>query len=135
MMRRETQQHQTAISDEEIIAALMGHASIQAAAASLGMSARAVYDRMGTRDFKAAYSAARGDVIRQAVSDLTGNLSAAVQTITDIMRDTAAAPAVRLQAAKMLMDNAGRFTDRLQAAETDTAKYAEPAFSMDMSKW
>lgn len=127
--------NQTATSDEEIIAALMANGSIQQAAAALQLAPRTIYDRMGTRDFKAAYNAAKGDLIRQAVLNLNRNVSAAVETMQEIMNDSENPPAVRLQAAKMILENAGKFADRLADSDTATANFAEPAFSLDLNKW
>ena len=42
-----------AISDEQLIAALLANGTIKAAAAAVGLSERAVYDRMNDGDFKA----------------------------------------------------------------------------------
>ena len=127
--------NQTATSDEEIIAALMANGSIQQAAEALQIAPRTIYDRMGTRDFKAAYNAAKGDLIRQAVLTLNRNVSAAVETIRGIMTDTENPPAVRLQAAKMVLENAGKFADRLADTDAATANFAEPALSFDINKW
>lgn len=128
-------QNQNATSDEEIIAALMNSATIQQAAEALKMAPRTIYDRMGTRDFRAAYSAAKSDLIRQATLTLNRNVSAAVGTITAVMNDAENPAAIRLQAAKMILENAGKFADRLSAADRYTAEQAEPAMSFDMSKW
>lgn len=122
-----------AVTDEEIIAALMAHSSIQSAAHALDLSPRTIYDRMGTREFKAAYSATKGDILRQAVANLNASIAEAIQTARDIMTDQKAAPAVRLQAVKLIMDNAGRFADRLAKSDTATAEYA--ANPLDLSKW
>ena len=128
-------QNQTATSDEEIIAALMGNATIQQAAKALQMAPRTIYDRMGTREFRAAYSAAKSDLIRQATQTLQCSVSAAVATITGIMNDAETPAATRLQAAKLILENAGKFADRLSEADRYTAEQAEPALSFDMSKW
>ena len=127
--------NQNATSDEEIIAALMSSANIQQAAEALKMAPRTIYDRMGKREFRAAYSAAKSDLIRQATQTLQRNLTAAVETIARIMHDEENPAQVRLQAAKMILENAGKFADRLSAADRYTAEQAEPAMSFDLSKW
>lgn len=128
--------NQSAISDEQIVAALLNSGSIQQAAEALQMAPRTIYDRMGTRDFRAVYSAARSDIIRQAVLTLNRNVSAAVNTITEIMNDSEnTAAATRLQAAKLLLENASKFADRLEAEDSHTANMAESPFDFDMSKW
>ena len=127
--------NRTAISDEEIIAALMGSSSIAEAAAAAGISQRAIYDRMGTRDFKAAYSAAKSDIVRQAVVSMNRSLSAAVDVVTEIMNNKEAPAGNRLQAARMIIENAGKFADRMEAADARTGELAENAFTFDPAKW
>lgn len=127
--------NQTAISDEQIIAALLSSGSISEAAAQTGLSARAIYDRMGYREFKAAYSAAKADIVRQAVLSLNRNLSAAVDVVMEIMSDEENPAATRLQAAKMIIENAGKFADRLSAADKYTADQAQSPLDMDINKW
>lgn len=127
--------NQTAVSDEEIIAALLQSGSIAQAAELTGIGQRTIYDRMGTRDFKAAYSAAKSDIVRAAVLTLNRSLSAAVEVVTGIMNDENNPAGTRLQAAKMIIENAAKFSDRLAAEDKATAEWAEPALSFDSSKW
>lgn len=127
--------NQTAVSDEEIIAALLQSGSIAQAAELTGIGQRTIYDRMGTRDFKAAYSAAKSDIVRAAVLSLNRSLAAAVEVVTGIMNDEGNSAGTRLQAAKMIIENAAKFSDRLAAEDKATAEWAEPALSFDMSKW
>lgn len=127
--------NKTAVSDEEIIAALLNSGSIAQAAKITGIAPRTMYDRMGTRDFKAAYSAAKSDLIRAAVLTMNRSLSAAVEVVTDIMNDDKNNAGTRLQAAKLLIENAAKFSDRLSADDKTTADFAEPAFSFDPDKW
>lgn len=112
---------QSTVSNEKIIAALLNSRSLAQAADATGISPRTLYDRMNTSSFKAAYSAAKSDLIRNAVADLNEQLTDAVETIADIMNDVDISPSTRLQAAKLLLDNAGRFADRLAAADNETA--------------
>ena len=127
--------NQTAVSDEEIIAALLQSGSIAQAAELTGIGQRTIYDRMGTRDFKAAYSAAKSDIVRAAVLTMNRSLSAAVEVVTGIMNDENNNAGTRLQAAKMIIENAAKFSDRIAAEDKATAEWAEPALSFDMSKW
>ena len=130
-----TRKNQTAVSDEEIIAALLQSGSIAQAAELTGIAQRTIYDRMGTRDFKAAYSAAKSDIVRAAVLTMNRSLSAAVEVVTGIMNDENNNAGTRLQAAKMIIENAAKFSDRIAAEDKATAEWAEPALSFDMSKW
>ena len=113
----------TAVSDEEIIVALLNSGSIVQAAEQTGIATRTLYNRMNSRDFKAAYSAARSDIVRAATLDMNKALSEAVRVITDIMKDDKASAGTRLQAAKLLIENAAKFADRLAAADQQTATH------------
>jgi hypothetical protein len=115
-----------AVSDEEIIAALLDSGTVKEAAAKTGLTARTIYDRMSKDEFQAAYSSAKADIVRQAVFSINGKLSAAIDAVADIMNDTSINAAVRLQAAQTILNNAGKFSDRLNADESRTAKYTNP---------
>lgn len=112
-----TKQKQPAISDEEIIAALFSSGTIKEAAAKIGLSDRAIYERMRAGDFQALYKAAKADLIRGAVISINRQLQAAIDTVIEIMQDQEANPAIRLQAAQTILNNAGKFSQRLQDTE------------------
>ena len=124
-------QNETAVPDEQIIAALISNNSIQAAAEACGISARAIYDRMGYRDFKAMYSAARADIIRAAVMNMNSRLTEATETIFNIMNDTGNPPATRLAAARVMLDNAAKFMDRLALADAIAGNYHNSPYNFD----
>lgn len=130
-----TKRNNTAVSDEEIIAALLNSGSIAQAAQLTGIAPRTIYDRMGNREFKAAYSAAKADIVRQAVLTLSRNLAAAVDVVMDVMNDDSTNPAIRLQAAKMIIDGAAKFTDRLAKADEYTAEKAGNPLDCDPARW
>lgn len=109
---------QTAVTDEEIIAALLASGTIAEAASRVGLSTRAVYDRMATRDFKALYHGAKTDVIRGAVLKINQKLTEAIDTVAELMSDKEVNPAIRLQAAQTLITNAAKFSERLQHEES-----------------
>lgn len=123
--------NETAVPDEQIIAALISNNSIQAAAEACGISARAIYDRMGYRDFKAMYSAARADIIRAAVMNMNSRLTEATETIFNIMNDTGNPPATRLAAARVMLDNAAKFMDRLALADAIAGNYHNSPYNFD----
>ncbi|MBQ1388628.1 MAG: helix-turn-helix domain-containing protein [Clostridia bacterium] len=85
-----------AVSNEEIIAALLQHGTIKDAAAAAGTTPRTIYDRMNDREFRAEYMEAKNDIIRKAVFTINEKLSAAIDTIADIMTDADNNPAIRL---------------------------------------
>ncbi|MBQ2152514.1 MAG: hypothetical protein II440_03625 [Clostridia bacterium] len=115
----------TAISNEEIIAALISSGTITQAAAQLNISTRTIYDRMTQKDFKAAYSAAKSDILRKAVLKLNTRLNEAIDTVSTIMNDKEVNAAVRLQAAQTLINTADKFTQRLQAEEINIENYSK----------
>jgi len=114
------------ISNEAIIAALLQHGTIKDAAAAAGISPRAIYGKFrNDKDFRAEYMEAKAGIIRQAVISLNGKLSAAIDTISDIMADTSANPATRLQAAQTILNTAAKFAERLGEAEKQSREEAQ----------
>lgn len=108
---------QTAITDEEIIAALMTSSTIAETASKVGLSTRAVYDRMASKDFKALYHGAKTDIVRGAVFKINSKLTEAIETVSELMTDKEVNPAIRLQAAQTIITNAAKFSERLQGEE------------------
>ena len=108
---------QTAITDEEIISALIASGTIAEAASKVGLSARAIYDRMACKDFKALYHGAKTDIVRGAVFTINSKLTEAIETVSEIMTDKEVNPAIRLQAAQTIITNAAKFSERLQGEE------------------
>lgn len=107
-----------AISDEQLIAALLNSGTIKDAAGAVGISERALYDRMSKGEFQALYKAAKADLIRAAVLNLNRQLQAAIDTVVEVMQNPDNNPAIRLQAAQTILNNAGKFAQRLQVDET-----------------
>lgn len=107
-----------AISDEQIIAALLDHGTIRAAAQAAGISERTLYDRMNKGEFQALYKSAKTDLVRAAVLNINRQLQAAIDTVVEVMQDPDNNAAVRLQAAQTILNNAGKFAQRLQLDET-----------------
>lgn len=108
---------QKAVSDEQIITALLSNGTIKAAAAAIGISERSIYDRMNNGEFIALYKSAKTDLIRGAVVNLNNQIQAAVNVVADIMNDSNNNAAVRLQAAQTILNNAGKFSQRLANEE------------------
>lgn len=73
---------------------------------------------MNTGEFQAQYKAAKADLIRTAVLNINKNLQAAINTVIEVMQDPENNAAVRLQAAQTILNNAGKFSQRLQTEET-----------------
>lgn len=107
-----------AISDEEIISALLSAGSVKAAATAAGLPVRTLYDRMNGSEFQIMYRSARAEVLRAAVHNLNAHIQEAVNTIADIMSNEEINAATRLQAAQTILTTADKFSKRLQAEET-----------------
>ena len=120
-----------AISDEEIIAALLQSATLKEAAELAGISPRSLYDRMNREDFVAAYQRAKAEHLRAALLSLNGKVEEAIATTTENMQDKKTNPATRLQAAQTILNYAGRMTKQLsqeEAEATRAARIAQDAF-------
>jgi len=120
-----------AISNEEIIAALLQHGTIKDAAAAAGTTPRTIYDRMNDREFRAEYMEAKNDIIRKAVFTINEKLSAAIDAVAEIMTDKDNNPAVRLQAAQTILNNAGKFAERLTHDEYQSRNEGKNPFDFD----
>ncbi len=116
-----------AISDEEIIAALLQSATLKEAAALAGISPRSLYDRMNREDFIAAYQRAKAEHLRAALLSLNGKVEEAIATIAGIMQDEKTNPATRLQAAQTILNHAGRISKQLSQEEAEATRAARIA--------
>lgn len=120
-----------AVSDEQIIAALLQHGTMKEAAAAVGITPRTIYDRMDNREFRAMYMQAKVDIIRKAVFTINEKLAEAIDTVAGIMTDAANNPAVRLQAANVIINNAGKFSERLAQNERESRSEAKNPWAFD----
>lgn len=115
-----------AVSNEQIIAALLQHGTVREAAKAAGTTARTVYDRMQSQDFTAEYSAAKNEVIRKALLSVNDKLGAAIDEVAAIMTDPNVNAAVRLQAAQTIINSATKFSERLDRCEKVQRQQADP---------
>ena len=120
-----------AISNEEIIAALLQHGTIKDAAAAAGTTPRTIYDRMNDREFRAEYMEAKNDIIRKAVFTINEKLSTAIDAVAEIMTDKDNNPAVRLQAAKTILNNAGKIAEGVSNDEYQRRNEGKSPFDFD----
>ena len=119
------------VSDEAIIAALMQASTVKEAAEAAGTTPRTIYTRMQEREFQAAYMDAENDLIRRAVFTVNEKLSAAIDTVTEIMTDPEVNPNTRLQAAQMIINNAEKFADRLARDERQSVSTRKDPFAFE----
>lgn len=107
----------SAASDEEIIAALISFPTVKEAAKSLNISTKTIYNRLNDGEVMAAYQSAKADILRGAVMSFSRKLESALNVVAEIMEDQKANPAVRLQAAQTIINNAPRYFEKLAASE------------------
>lgn len=115
----------SSVSDEEIAAAIIQTGSQRAAAKLLNISEKTIYNRLSNQNFRAVYGNAKNEILRTAVNSLNEKLADAISTTAEIMNDKTAAPQIRLQAARTIMDNAAKFTDTLTKSENIIATQIE----------
>ena len=92
-----------AISNEKIIAALLGSRTIKEAAGELGITEKTLHNRMNNYDFRVMYQTAQADILKDSVKTCHESLTEAVNTVREIMQDRDINPAVRLQAAQTII--------------------------------
>ena len=107
------------VSDEQIISALMTAGTAQKAAEMCGISPRTLYSRMNARSFQELHRAVKADILRKATNELNSRIDDAVNTISEIMLNKEVSSSDRLKAAGMILDNAGKFLDRLNKCEVE----------------
>ena len=110
-----------AISNQQIISALLEHGTINKAASAVGVSPPTIYPRMQEREFKGEYAQTKTDIRRQAVFSFNERLAEAIEVVADIMTDKEIAPCTRLQAAQTIIKNADVFSERLYVDERRAA--------------
>lgn len=120
-----------AVSNEEIIAAILQHGTIKEAAAAAGITPRTIYDRMQNREFRSEYMEAKTGIVRRAVFSINEKLSDAIEAVTDIMKDPENNPAIRLQAAQTILNHAGKFAERLSRDEFNSRAESKGPFDIE----
>ena len=111
------------VKKQRVITALMTAPTVRDAADQAGVSEATVYRWMREDDFHGAYKAALDAATKQAATHLQSMLTAAAQTLHEIMLDTAAAPSARVSAARAVWEIAYRareiddFSERLRKVE------------------
>ena len=91
------------VSDEQIIAALFSCGSNRDAAAALGVSQKALYERLKKPDFKSKLAQAKADILQAATNRAESRLNAAIDTMDEIMRNEENPVSVRLSASDAII--------------------------------
>lgn len=106
-----------AVSNEEIITALLASRTKGDAAKAAGLSETTFYKRLQTPECQMLYADAKAELLRLAVEQIRDKLTIAVDTITNIMQDDSINAAVRLQAAQTLLNALPKYSEALTAAD------------------
>lgn len=101
-----------AVTNEEIIAALLQSPTVKEAAKSCGMDYTVIYDRLKEPAFKEQYQAARQEVIQQAITYVQSVTAAAIKRLHDIMNDPEVAPQIQVNAAESIIRNSLKLTEQ-----------------------
>ena len=117
--------------NDKIIIALLSCGSIEAAARSAKVSKSTIYKRLKEPEFLEAYNYAKADATREAYNELSRNLADAVRVIVSIMNDTTQKASTRLHAAGLLLNGAGKTTERLNLEEERGRTIATKLFYED----
>jgi transposase-like protein len=96
---------------ELAIAALLSHRSLEEAARAVGITTHTLLRWMKEPEFRAMYQEARRTAFSQAIGRLQEASGAAVTTTLKIMLDASAPPAIRLRAAEIVLEHAGKAVD------------------------
>jgi len=96
-------------NDEKILAALLTAGSVRTAATAAGVSVSTIRNRMQDRNFRAAYEAAKSDLLQTASASMLSRLNDATGTITDVMNDGEIPANVRVSAADSLLRHCLRY--------------------------
>ena len=109
--------NEKAVSNEEMLAAILASKTFKEAADSLDISIRTIYERMHTTDFRMMYTDAKAEILRTAVNSVNSHVAEALETVAGIMNDTKNNPAVRLQAAQTIINSTYKLRDTLAISE------------------
>ena len=93
---------------EEAIAALLSHRSIDDAAQAIHIAPRTLLRWLQMVEFNAAYRKARRAAFSQSIARLQQGSSAAVTTLLKIMLDVNAPASTRVRAADSVLDHAAK---------------------------
>ena len=89
---------------EQAIAALLSSPTIEEAAKSSGIGRTTIFKFLQNETFRDAYREARGQVVRQAITQAQGACSEAVEVLKEIMNDKQSPSSTRVAAARTILE-------------------------------
>lgn len=112
---------------EAALAALLREPSIEKAASAAHVADSTLRRRLELPDFRRRYAEARQQVLDAAVFDLQRGCGTAVGALIEIVKNPGQPPAVRVSAARAILDASLRGTELMQLADRVAA--LEEAFA------
>jgi hypothetical protein len=106
-----------AANQQKFLTALIAAPSLGVAAGRVGLSERTASRYLADPDFQDAYRAAQREALAVAMGKLSSLTGAAVATLQALLTDDTVPPAVRLAAAKAILDTAVKWVDTADLQE------------------
>lgn len=91
----------------------------------MGIGERTIRDRLNNPKMAEQYSKIRADVLQGAVHRLTSRIGDAADVLTEIMDDDSVNPAVRVSAARSVLEYAGKLSVREVESHSDNGQLAQ----------
>ena len=99
------------IENEVVISALLTEPTVQKAAEKCGLSQRQIYERMKQMSFKQEYRQAKRSILESVLNTLQSGLTAATETVIQIMQDGENSPQIRLNACNLIFNQCQKLTE------------------------
>ena len=93
------------ISDELILTGLLANPTIRAAANSLEVSEKTIYERLRDSEFRKRYADAKLELLQDSVDALQKDISIAIDTFRTVAQDDTAKESARISAAEGIIRN------------------------------
>ena len=100
-----------AISNAQIMAALVACGSVRTAAKAVGCSETTIRTRLTDPDFRAQYETAKGAVLQEACDSLSARLTHAVDALYRVLDDDSAPDTVKVTAADAILRHGLRYVE------------------------
>jgi hypothetical protein len=98
-------------ADARLLAALAGGSTVADAAQQAGIGERTAYRRLDDPTFRAQLDDARQQTIQAAIDTLSATATEAAATLRDLLRREAYSPAIRLGAARSILELGARLRE------------------------
>ena len=101
------------IANEVVVSALLSCSSIREAAENVGLSEKAIYNRMKTPEFRELYKQARQNLLDAATGRLQNSANNAISALESVMTDESAGGQTRVNAALGILQFCLKFTENV----------------------